>query len=134
MRRQQVLDMIGWCADNVDGSHKEYCELLQQAITKDPLEDIPWLLGNSMEIHKQKQQTRFLSNMKPWELAHYFAIYDFLYMSRMLSEVSLEVLLAPIAQDDVSIFASPDLRADQVCPWRMWLILDSILGDYRNFK
>jgi hypothetical protein len=117
MRRQQVFDMTRWCTENIDDSHKEHCDLLQQLITEDPLEDVTWLLKNSTEIIKGDKQTRLVSNMKPWELAQYLAIYDFLYMSRMLSEVPLEVLLAPIARDDVSIFTSPDLRADQVCPW-----------------
>jgi hypothetical protein len=118
MRRQQVLDMTRWCVDNTGENHKEHCELLQQLITADPLEDVTWLLENSTEIIKEGEQRRLLSKMKPWELAQYLAIYDFLYISRMLSKVSLEILLAPIARDDVSIFASPDLRVDQVCPWR----------------
>ena len=70
--------------------------------------------------------------LKPWDLAQYLAIYDYLYISNMLSNTSIDDLLASIARDDVSVLSTPDLRADQVFPPRIQLISASILGDYRN--
>jgi hypothetical protein len=75
--------------------------------------EFKWILRRSFNREKQGKQ---LLNTNPWDLAQYLAIYDFLYISRILSNRSLDDLLASIARDDVSILSNPDLRADQVFP------------------
>ena len=118
MRRQQLCDMMKWCAENVEDDGKSLCKSVEEAITTNsprPISGANWLLAKSVAFPKD-QPERHLLNLQPWELAHYLAIYDYLYISRMLENSSLEDLLAPIAKDDVSILTTPDLRADQVAP------------------
>jgi len=118
MRRQQLCDMMKWCAENVEDDGKSLCESVEEAITTNsprPVSGASWLLAKSIALPKD-QPERHLLNLQPWELAQYLAIHDYLYISRMLEDSSLEDLLAPIAKDDVSILTTPELRADQVVP------------------
>lgn len=114
MRRQQLYDMVQWCSENMDDDCKDLCDSVRDTIFTDMLQDsieFNWALTKSI---KQEDQAKQLLNMKSWDLAQYLAIYDFLYVSQMLSNTSLDDLLASIARDDVSILSNPDLRADQV--------------------
>jgi hypothetical protein len=72
-----------------------------------------------MDPITQEEQEKQLLKLKPWDLAQYLAIYDYLYISHMLSNTCLDDLLSSIARDDVSILSTPDLRTDQVFPPRI---------------
>ena len=89
---------------------------------------VDWLSERFTCDAKEAQQDNLLK-IKPWDLAQYLGISDYLYISHMLSESSLEDLLAPIARDDASIFSNPDLRAEQVAYVLNYLNSDPILGD-----
>ena len=111
-RRQQLCDMITWCRENLVEDPQNLCDSVQDAIISDflPPTEYDWIIKRT-----QADQGRQLLTMKPWDLAQYLAIFDFLYISRIFSKGSLEEILAPIARDDISILTNPDLRADQVC-------------------
>lgn len=116
MRRQQLCDMMRWCAENVEEDGKSLCESVEEAITTNsprPVSGANWLLNKNMDPPKEDPERQLL-NLQPWELAQYLAIYDYLYISGMLEDSSLEDLLAPIAKDEISILTTPDLRTDQV--------------------
>jgi len=104
--------MITWCRENLQEDPQNLCDSVQDAIISDSpnLTQYSWITKTS-NIPNGDQA---IINMKPWDLAQYLAIYDFLYVSRILGEVSLNDILSPIARDDMSILSSPDLRADQV--------------------
>ena len=130
MRRQQLGDMMKWCAENVEDDGKSLCGSVEEAITTDsprPVSGANWLLNKSTGA-----PDRQLLNVEPWELAQYLSVYDYLYISTLLEDCSLEDLLAPIAKDDVSILTTPDLRADQVTRISARLNLDRILGDNQD--
>src|SRR5271170_2142125 len=137
MRRQQLCDMMKWCAENVEDDGKSLCESVEEAITTNsprPVSGANWILAKSPALSKDKPE-RHLLDLQPWELAQYLAIYDYLYISRMLEDSSLEDLLAPIAKDDVSILATPELRADQVAPKVEGPAnIDSILGNHQGAR
>jgi hypothetical protein len=119
MRRQQLCDMMKWCAENVEEDGKSLCGSVEEAITTNsprPVSGANWLLNKTIDAPKDAPPERPILNIQPWELAQYLAIYDYLYISRMLEDSSLEDLLAPIARDEVSILTTPNLRADQVYP------------------
>ena len=116
MRRQQLCDIMRWCAENVEDDGKSLCESVEEAITTNsprPVSGANWLLIKTIDPVKEDPERQLL-NIQPWELAQYLAIFDYLYISRMLEDSSLEDLLAPIAKDEISILTTPDLRADQV--------------------
>jgi len=121
--------------DNAEDGHKYHCNSVHDTITSETIQDskeLNWILNTSMDILNQEEQEKQLLKMKPWDLAQYLAIYDYMYISHMLSNRSLDDLLVSIARDDVSVLSTPDLRADQVSSTRIQLISASILGDHRN--
>jgi hypothetical protein len=114
MRRQQFCDIVQWCTENADNDDKDLCDSVRNTITADELDEsrkFRWALSRSIN---QEDGGRRLLNLKSWDLAQYLAIYDFLYISHILSNSSLDNLLASIARDDVSVLMNPDLRAEQV--------------------
>lgn len=132
-RKQQLYDIVTWCTENADDNYKDLCGSVQHTITTDSSDDsneFSWILKKSTESMNQEEQEKQLLKLKPWDLAQYLAIYDYLYISNMLSNISLDDVLASIARDKVSVLLTPDLRANQVFPPRMRLTLASILGDH----
>ena len=114
MRRQQVRDILDWCAEHIDDEGKALCDTLKTHVTSDKYSlsnEMTWLLKNSNDGN---EQWKSLLSVRSWDLAQYLAIFDYIYVSRMLSDTPLEVLLATVAQDDASILSNPDLRAEQV--------------------
>jgi len=121
-RRQQICDIATWCIDNAEDDSKYQCNVVRDTITSDTIQDsneFNWILKRSVETLNQEEQEKQLLKLKPWDLAQYLAIYDYLYISNMLLNMSLDDLLASIARDDVSVLSTPDLRADQVSSTRI---------------
>ena len=134
-RTQQLCDIVTWCTENLEDDCKDLCNSVRHTIMTDSHDnsnEFNWILKRSMDPINQVEQEKQLLKLKPWDLAQYLAIYDYLFISNMLSNTSLDDLLASIARDDVSVLSTPDLRADQVSPPRIQLISASILGDHRN--
>lgn len=114
MRRQQLCDIVQWCTENAEDEDKDLCDSVRNTITTDEPEEsteFGWALSRSIN---QEDGGRRLLNLKSWDLAQYLAIYDFLYISHILSNSCLDNILASIVRDDVSLLTNPDLRADQV--------------------
>lgn len=134
-RKQQICDIVTWCIEKAEDDRKDLCNSVRHTITTDSSDhsnDFSWIIKKSINPTNQEEQEKQLLKLKPWDLAQYLAIYDYLYISHMLSKTSLDDLLGSIARDDVSVLSTPDLRADQVFPPRIRLISASILGDHRN--
>ena len=132
-RKQQLCDIVAWCTENADDNCKDLCNSVQHTITTDNSDDsneFSWILKKSIESMNQEEQEKQLLKLKPWDLAQYLAIYDYLYISNMLSNTSLDDVLAPVARDKVSVLSTPDLRANQVSPPGIQLTSASILGDH----
>jgi hypothetical protein len=132
MRGQQLRDMLKWCTDNTDDDFQDLCHSVQDAITTDTIQEsdeFKWIVNKSIERDNQAQGRQILY-LRPWELAQYLGIYDYLHISRTLAESSLDDLVATIARDDISFPSNLDLRAEQVCRSGILLISDSILGDH----
>lgn len=131
MRRQQLEDMIHWCAENIDEDGRALCLSVRGALHMNTVtfsNSVDWLSERFTGDAKEGQQDSLL-NIKPWDLAQYLGISDYLYVSHMLSESSLEDLLAPISRDDALIYLNPDLRAEQVARVLTSLNPGPILGD-----
>ena len=121
-RTQQLCDIITWCTENADDDCKDLCNSIRHTFTTDTSgnsNEFSWILKKSIDPMTQEEQEKQLLKLKPWDLAQYLAIYDYLYISHMLSNTCLDDLLSSIARDDVSILSTPDLRTDQVFPPRI---------------
>jgi hypothetical protein len=121
-RTRQLCDIITWCTENADDDCKDICNSVRHIFTTDTSDnsnEFSWILKKSMDPITQEEQEKQLLKLKPWDLAQYLAIYDYLYISHMLSNTCLDDLLSSIARDDVSILSTPDLRTDQVFPPRI---------------
>ena len=115
-RKQQLYDMINWCTENSSDDRKEFCEALRNSINADIMQNsngFYWILNRSMVSPNQSEQEKQLLDVKPWDLAQYLGIYDYFYISQIISKSSLDDLMPSIARDDISI-SNPDLRANQV--------------------
>lgn len=115
MRKQQLYDMVQWCTENAGDDFKGLCNSVLDTVTTETeyTSEFSWILQRTINPETPGRQ---LLNIKPWDLAQYLAIYDFLYISQMLSNTPVDDLLATIARDDMSILTNPDMRADQVRP------------------
>jgi hypothetical protein len=116
VRKQQLHGILNWCIENIDEMDETICTFVEEATTTDTEQistELSWIFAKS-SLSGTGTQDKTLVKMKPWDLAQYLAIYDYIYISRLFSESSLEELLAPIAPDDATIFSNPDLRGKQV--------------------
>jgi hypothetical protein len=116
MRRQQIWDILNWCIENIEIEGKEGCGSLQDNILsyvpQDTMEE-SWLLQRSSSLDDREP---FL-DLRPWDLAQYLAVHDYIYISRMLARSSLDILSVSIARDDATILLNPELRAEQIQYW-----------------
>ena len=132
MRRQQLHDIIDWSEHHSADDVEDLCDHLRDtfSINSPALPRTIFWISNSSNLKIQEDNERSLLSLRPWELAHYLGIYDYFYVSHMLSKCPLDDLLSSIAADDVKITSNPDLRAEQVyIPLHALLMTASIL-DY----
>src|SRR5215471_2474442 len=86
-RKQQLFDIVTWCTENADDVYKDLCNSIGHTITTDTSEDsneFNWISKKPMNPMNQEEQEKQLLKLKPWDLAQYLAIYDYLYISNML--------------------------------------------------
>jgi hypothetical protein len=124
MRREQISDILSWCGEYIPSEKKEECQSLQHAIlafNPQETEEEIWILQRSMGL----EESGGLLNLNPWDLAHYLAIFDYIYISRILSKSALDDLSISIARDVDSILFNPDLRAEQI---QYWITIQIISG------
>jgi hypothetical protein len=134
MRRHQVLDIVNWCEQNAGSEGKCFYHSLQTHLDTEPVQTaIEWTYLTPIYDPQSQGKKNPLQNVSSWELAQYFAIYDYLYISHVLETCSVEDLLNTSANES-TILPEPDLRAEQVQTTYMLLIRDSILGNDRNFE
>jgi hypothetical protein len=134
MRRHQLLDIINWCEQDVGDENMGVYHSLQAHLDTEPVQTA--IEGTHLTpIYKTRHQAqkKTLQNFSPWELAQYFAIYDYLYISHVLEVCSLKELLNTSA-DESTTLSEPDLRAEQVQTMYTVLITASVLGNDRNFE
>jgi hypothetical protein len=134
MRRHQLLDIINWCEQHVGDENKGVHHSLQAHLDTEPVQTaIEWTYLTPIQDPQPQEQKKTLQNFSSWELAQYFSIYDYLYISHVLDVCSLKDLLNASA-DDSTTLSEPDLRAEQVQTTYTVLITASILGNDRNFE
>jgi hypothetical protein len=117
MRRQQLCDIIDWCDDHSADDIEELCDALRDSFAIDgipwPSREIFWI-SRPICVEIPDDNDRTLLGIKPWELAQYLGVYDYFYVSHVLSNSSLDDLLSSISSDVIPIAFNPDLRAEQV--------------------
>jgi hypothetical protein len=117
MRRQQLCDIIDWCDDHSADDIEELCDALRDSFAIDgtpwPSREIFWI-SRPICVEIPDDNDRPLLGIKPWELAQYLGVYDYLYVSHVLSRPSLDDLLSSSSADDALIVFNPNLRAEQV--------------------
>jgi hypothetical protein len=114
MRRQQTYDIINWCIENADDDMRNICDSVLEKLTMPTTPQSPWAPRVTGQGHHSD-----LFSIKPWDLAQYLAVYDYVYISRILLDSSLEELLSQEVPNNKSI-SYPDLRADQVICLRIY--------------
>lgn len=116
MRRQQLHDIVDWSEDNSADDVEDLCDYLRESFSIDssqPPRSIFWI-SNPISVELSDDNEMSLWSLRPWELALYLGIYDYFYVSHMLSKCPLDELLSSIAADDATITVNPNLRAEQV--------------------
>jgi hypothetical protein len=127
MRRQQLGDILSWCADNAGDKIQDLCDSMREAVITGQERRGLWSSPMTSRIDISH---RDVLSIKPWDLAQYFGVYDYMYVSRVLSDSSLEDIVARSTNDD-TVSTNPDLRADQVWRITISLIQDPILGHHQ---
>jgi hypothetical protein len=134
MREQQVTDILSWCSKNASPGSHEICECFStkfQQGSESQLMESCWLLLPSTAISDDDNEGAFLE-ITPWELTQYLAIFDYLYLTHLLSQSSFDDLVGTIASDEATILSNSNLRAEQVNNFMGKLIADTILGHNGN--
>src|SRR5271156_1716023 len=123
MRKQQVNDILKWCSNHLSEETQALYNSVLKAFTTEMYDEPPvrWLAKPVTEIEKRNHPL----NLKAKDVAHYIATYDFLYIAHILEKTSLATLIPQIANDEISIFTTPDLRAEQIQYWVTMGILNS---------
>jgi len=116
---------VEWCTNNADENDKELCQSVGQLVNTEPVNEASGLCWLIPCDDNPSQGDISLLDLSPWELTQYLAIYDYLYISEMLSKRSLEELLVSIAPDESTVLSNPGLRADQIRYWVTLEILNS---------
>lgn len=117
MRKELPHDILSWCKQNVQDADDSGYKALEEAIDAENSAQysiFEWVSINSYLSKTCKPQELPLVEMKHQDLAQYLAIYDYVYISRLLSQSYLEDFLIPITKDEISGFIEPDTRANQV--------------------
>jgi hypothetical protein len=125
MRRQQLCDIVDWCDDHSADDTEDICDSLREAFSIDSIQLNPergiFWISKPISVEIADDNDRTLVGIKPWDLAQYLGVYDYLYVSHMLSKCPLDDLLSSIAADEFTVSCNPDLRAEQVClVWFMY--------------
>jgi hypothetical protein len=114
-RRHQLLDIIDWCTQNTEDQGEKLCESVRTSVNTDMEREssrASWSASRDGTRHGE-QETALL-NLQPWDLAQYLAIYDYLYIVRMVEDAPLDELLCSTAKDVSTTSLNPDLRTEQV--------------------
>jgi RasGEF domain len=123
MRKQQVNDILKWCSNHLSEEAQSLYNSVLKTFTTE-MSDQPalgWLTKPVMQSEKRSH----LLNLKAKEIAQYLATYDCLYVIHILEKTTLTTLIPQIANDEISIFTTPDLRAEQIQYWVTMGILNS---------
>ena len=119
LRRQQVSDIFDWCHKNTPQNDRGFYQSMVERFERNSVREaceVRWLLPLMEHVRFGNQDTTLLE-LTAWELTQYLAIYDYLYLSELLSHCSLDNLLSTIASDEATVLSHPDLRAEQVTPY-----------------
>jgi hypothetical protein len=114
-RRPQLLDIIDWCTQNTENEGEELCESARASVNtvmEQESNRASW--SASRDGARHGEQVTVLLNLQPWDLAQYLAIYDYLYVVRMVEDSPLDELLCSTAKDVSTTSLNPDLRQEQV--------------------
>jgi hypothetical protein len=123
MRKKQVDDILAWCFHNADEYDKQLCHSTFEFINSEnpgQSRELSWPLSGDDDL-----SDKTLFNVLPSEISEYLAIYDYFYLSDILSTRSIEELLVPIASENNATTFNPDLRSDQLRYWVTMEILNS---------
>src|SRR5579871_2828951 len=80
--RQQLEDMILWCTENIDEDGRALCLCVRGALDMNTVtfsNSVDWLSERFTCDAKEAQQDNLLK-IKPWDLAQYLGISDYLYI------------------------------------------------------
>ena len=113
--RHQLLDIIDWCTQNTETEGEELCESVRTSVNTDMEQEssrASWLASRNGTRHGE--QERVLLNLQPWDLAQYLAIYDYLYVFRVVEDSPMDDFLRSTAKDVSTTSLNPDLRPEQV--------------------
>jgi len=123
MRKQQVNDILKWCSNHLSEETQSLYNSVVKHFSTEIYAQPPmrWLTKPIMESGKRNH----LLNLKGKEIAHYLATYDLIYITHILEKTTLTTLIPQIANDEISIFTTPDLRTEQLQYWVTMSILNS---------